>query len=174
MSGKQRPEKIRNIEEEWPPQSGNTSIDLILGPERGTREFTFSSPHRHFSPRLNEMMLVLPELLSRLAPEGEEPYDEGLNVRQVATNTQCTESDSVILADCSAGAVVITLFSATKSGRTLIVVKMDSTANSVSVVPFGNDTIEGGTSKTLGSQYGKLILLADGVSTWLDIGSNLG
>jgi hypothetical protein len=174
MSGKERAEKIRNIEQEYAPRASNASIDIMIGPVKGAREFQFSSPHRNFDTSLNRVMILLPELLSRISPEGEEPYGEGMNIRSTAVSTNATESDSVILADCSAGAVVITLFSATKSGHTLIVIKVDSTTNSVSVVPFGNDTIEGLTSKTLGSQYGKLALLADGVSTWLDIGSGLG
>jgi hypothetical protein len=48
---------------------------------------------------------------------------------------------------------------------------VDSTANAVTVTPFGNDTIEGGPSKTLASQYDKAILTANGVSAWIDEGT---
>jgi hypothetical protein len=117
-------------------------------------------------------MLLLPELISRISPEEAEAYGEGLNVRQVAAKTTATESDGVILCDCSAGAIVVTLFSATKSGRELIIIKTDATSNAVTISCFGADDIEGSPSKTLSAQNEKAILLANGVSSWYDLGTS--
>jgi hypothetical protein len=117
-------------------------------------------------------MALLPELLGRLQEEEAEVYGEGQTVRFTAVSTSVTETDDVILCDCSAGAIVVSLFSATKAGGTLIIVKVDSTANAVTVSAYGNDLIEGSASKTLSSQYDKAILLANGVSEWLDLGTS--
>lgn len=78
----------------------------------------------------------------------------------------------LILCDCSAGSIIVSLVSATKAGKTLVIVKVDSTANTVTVTPFGNDMIEGDPSKTLAAQYDKAILTANGVSVWLDEGTS--
>jgi hypothetical protein len=120
---------------------------------------------------LNNILLVLPELLSRIVPEEELYGGEALNVRQVAANTTATESDGVILCDCSAGGIVVSLFSATKSGRTLIIIKTDTSDNAVTISAFGNDLVEGSASKSLSAQYQKAILLANGISSWYDLGS---
>lgn len=164
--------RSRDKEDEYPPQSGNTELSLVVGSPANPRTFTFSSPHRHFSPELNRVMLVLPELISRVSPEEAEVYAPEQNVRQVAVNTTATESDYLILCDCSAGGIIVSLVSATKAGKTLVIVKVDSTANAVTVTPFGNDTIEGNPSKTLSTKYDKAILTADGVSTWIDEGTS--
>ena len=158
-------------EEEYPPRAGNTELTIVSGPPTNPRTFTFSSPHHHFTRGLNGVMLVLPELLERIAPEEAGVYAPGQNVRQTAVNTVATESDYLILCDCSAGGIAVSLFSATKAGRTLVIVKVDSSGNAVTVTPFGNDTIESAASKTLTAQYDKVILTANGVSTWIDEGT---
>jgi hypothetical protein len=80
--------------------------------------------------------------------------------------------DSVIIVDTSMGDVTVSLPSATHSGKRLIIVKETSDGNSVTVTPFGNDTIQNDVSKTLSTQWQKAILKADGVSNWLDLGTN--
>jgi hypothetical protein len=164
--------EVRNIEEEWPPQSGNTSLTLTMGPTDHPTNFVFSSPHHRYAERLQQLMMLLPELESRICPESELYGGEGLNVRSVAADTTATESDGVILCNCSAGPITVSLFSATREGRTLIIAKTDATANAVTVEPFGADHIELGTSLTLSTQFRKAILVSDGVYTWLNIGTN--
>jgi len=63
--------------------------------------------------------------------------------------------------------------SATLQGKALILIKETSDANTVTITPFGNDTIEASTSKTLSTQWQKAILKADGVANWLDLGTGL-
>jgi hypothetical protein len=120
---------------------------------------------------LNRVMMVLPDLIDRISPEEAEVYAAEQNVVRKAANYTATMSDYLILCDASAGAFVVSLPSATHVGKTLVIVKVDSTANAVTVTPFGNDTIEGASSKTLSAQYDKIIVTADGVSTWLDEGT---
>ena len=163
--GKRSHEREHEEHEEHAPQS----LTLTTGTALAPRNFVFSAPSRRFASELNRLMMVLPDLLERISPEEAEVYAGEQNVRQTAVSTTATESDYLILCDCSAGGIIVSLFSATKSGRTLVIVKVDSTANAVT--PFGNDTIEGDPSKTLASQYDKAILTANGVSTWLDEGT---
>ena len=61
-----------------------------------------------------------------------------------------TGSDSVIYADATAGAVVVTLPAASAStiGRVYYIYKIDSTANAVSVAGAGADTVNGTASTT--------------------------
>lgn len=161
----------RNIEEDYAPMAGNTELTLVTGSAESPVTFTFSSPHHHFAIGLNRLMMLLPDLIERISPEEGEVYAGEQNVRQTAVSTTATDSDYLILCDCSAGGVIVSLVSATKAGKTLVIVKVDSTANAVTVSPFGNDTIEGEPSKTLASQYDKAILTANGVSAWIDEGT---
>jgi type IV secretory pathway TrbF-like protein len=113
-------------------------------------------------------MSLLPELLERLGPVEAAPYAGTVNVRRVAANTTATPSDGMILCDASAGAFVVQLPTAVNVGLTLVIVKVDTSGNAITVTPFGNDTIESGTSKTLAAQWQKLVITADGVSAWID------
>lgn len=154
--------------EEHVPQS----LTLTTGTAEAPRSFVFSAPSHRFASELNRLMVVLPDLINRLGLEEAGVYAAEQNVRQTAVSTAATESDYLMLCDCSAGGIIVSLVSATKAGKTLVIVKVDSTANAVTVTPFGNDKIEGLSSKTLASQYDKAILTADGVSTWLDEGTS--
>jgi len=158
-------------EENYPPRAGNTVLTLVTGSADHPVTFTYSSPHHHFHIGLNKVMMILRDLIERISPAEAGVYAEEQNVRQTAVSTAATDSDYLILCDCSAGGIIVTLVSATKAGKTLVIVKVDSSANAVTVTPFGNDTIEGAASKTLSAQYDKAILTANGISTWLDEGT---
>lgn len=169
MSESRRKEDRR--EDEYPPQAGNTSLTIVTGPPSNPRTFTFSSPHRHFSPELNRVMMNLPELLERISPEESEVYQAEQNVVRKAANYTATLSDYLVLCDASAGGFVVSLPTATAMGKTLVIVKTDSTGNAITLTPFGNDTIQGSTSLSLSAQWAKAILTADGVTTWIDEGT---
>jgi hypothetical protein len=109
----------------------------------------------------------LPELIQRIEPEPGEEIVAERNVRRAAANTTLTDSDYMLEVDCSAGCVTVSLPSATHMGDEFVVVKIDATANSVTLVPFGNDTLQGSASKSLTVQYDKIRLVADGVSMWI-------
>jgi hypothetical protein len=152
--------------------SGNTELTLTLGPTNRQTTFVFSSPHVQFAEKLQQLMLLLPELENRICPEAELYGGEGVNVRTASADTTATESDGMILCDCSAGPIKVSLFSATREGRTLVIVKTDGSGNAVSIGPFGADHIENGTSLTLSTQFQKAVLVSDGVFTWIDVSTN--
>lgn len=153
---------------EYPPRGGNTVLEITTGNPSNPRTFKLSSARHRFMPFLNGIELILPELLKTLEPEAPSPYATEQQVRFAASNTVLTLSDYVLIVDCTAGNVVVSLPSATNMGVTFVIVKKDSTGNTVTVSTFGNDTIEGMPSKILGSQWAKCVLTADGVSNFID------
>jgi hypothetical protein len=143
----------------------------VSGPTSNPRTFTFSSPHRRFDPALEAVMLRLPTLLELLAPAEAGPYAGQQNVVRKAANYVATASDYMILCDASAGGFVVQLPTAVNVGLTLVIAKVDTSGNAITITPFGNDTIEGGSSKTLSARWQKLVITADGVSAWVDEGT---
>lgn len=87
------------------------------------------------------------------------------------TNYIAVGSDGVILADATSGAITITLPAAnisTPFGKTITVIKKDTSANAVTVQRAGSDTLLGGTitSVNLQVQDARINLVSDGVSIW--------
>jgi len=96
------------------------------------------------------------------------------NVTTVTASTTLTVANQVVLVNASAGAATITLPAASSgSGLLIIVAKIDSSTNAVTVAPAGTDTIQGVASQTLSTQYSKSILMSDGTSIWYDLGAGL-
>ena len=82
------------------------------------------------------------------------------------TNYTVTTSDTVILADATAGNVTITLPSASSaSGYRFFVKRIDGSANSVSIARAGSDTIDGSISLNITVQYVSITLISNG-SNW--------
>jgi adenine/guanine phosphoribosyltransferase-like PRPP-binding protein len=67
--------------------------------------------------------MLLPDLIERISPAEGEVYAGEQNVRQTAVSTTATDSDYLILCDCSAGGIIVSLVSATKAGKTLVIVR---------------------------------------------------
>jgi hypothetical protein len=89
----------------------------------------------------------------------------------LSVNASVTLNSSVntlVLVNTSLAAVTVTLPPRPAAGLAITVVKIDSSANAVTV----SGSIETVTSKSLSSQYQKLSLIFDGI-VWLDIGSGL-
>jgi hypothetical protein len=114
---------LTNPDEAYPPQAGNTELTLVIGPTEHPVTFTFSSPHHHFAIGMNRIMMLLPDLIERISPAEGEVYAGEQNVRQTAVSTTATDSDYLILCDCSAGGIIVSLVSATKAGKTLVIVR---------------------------------------------------
>jgi hypothetical protein len=96
------------------------------------------------------------------------------NVTTVTASTTLTATNQVVLVNASSGAATITLPAASSgSGLLIIVAKIDSSANAVTVSRAGTDTIQGAVSQTLSTQYSKSILMSDGTSIWYDLGAGL-
>lgn len=87
------------------------------------------------------------------------------SVRQVTSSTTVVADDDTILADATSGQINVTLPSATPSGRTLTVKKMDASANAVVLNRAGSDTIDGDTTLYITSQYDAPTIQSDG-SRW--------
>jgi hypothetical protein len=69
--------------------------------------------------------------------------------------------------DATAGAVTITLPSALDcGGRQILVCKVDSSGNAVTVQRRGSDAIESGTSVSLSAQWDKTLLISNDVDGW--------
>lgn len=84
-------------------------------------------------------------------------------------NYTATTSDHTILADASAGPLTITLPSAsTAANQEIVVKKIDSSANVVTVDPNASETWDGASNKVLSTQYAVANGQCDG-SNWLAI-----
>jgi len=96
-----------------------------------------------------------------------------LKIVSKTTNYTATLADHMIAVDATSGAVTITLPAASTacvvSGQCLhlVVKKVDSSANAVTVQRSGADTIDGDTSAVLNSQWTAVSFVADGTSQWL-------
>lgn len=91
------------------------------------------------------------------------------NITPVSSTYLATMDDSIILADDTGGSFDVTLPAATNAGKTFLIVKKNTSANTVTIITTGADTIEGQTHVALVAQYDKTLLVADGVSTWLQV-----
>jgi len=70
-------------------------------------------------------------------------------------------TDGTVVADSTAGAVTVTLPAASEmEGRTLIVKRIPTSANNVTVEADGTDTIDDGTDFVLTASYDSLTLRA--------------
>ncbi len=147
-------------------------LKLTMGNVNAPVTFEWEAPSPRYHHSLNEIMMELPELIQRLTV-GEEVMAGEDNVRFTAVSTTLTESDGVLVCDATAGNIVVSLPTVTLIGKRFLIVKSDSSTNTVTVSAFGNDAIEGSTSKTLSTQFQKVDLVANGVSMWLDEGTGL-
>jgi hypothetical protein len=84
------------------------------------------------------------------------------------TSAYTVEADVwAVRVDATGGAVTITLpLSASWRGREIIVIKVDASANAVTVARSGSDVINGSASHSLASQYSKARYVADGTINW--------
>jgi hypothetical protein len=90
-----------------------------------------------------------------------------------AANATLTPADAgLVLVDASGGARTITLPAASAMNARPIpirVVKIDSSANAVTVQRAGADTIEATTSIVLSSQWASVALVSNGVNNWFSL-----
>jgi hypothetical protein len=88
-----------------------------------------------------------------------------------SANTTLTPADAgLVLVDASGGARTITLPAANAmNARPMLfrVVKIDSSANAVTVQRAGTDTIEGATSIVINGQWASAVLVSNGVNAWV-------
>ena len=146
------------------------ALSLDCGSTQYPVSLTFKAPKRDWDSDLSKLILNLPTLIERITPTL--AFETGTDpVKFTAANWTLTLGDCILICDASLGDLTISLPSSTTAGKRFLIVKEDNTANTVTVSTFGNDTIEGSSSKTLSAKWDKLIVESDGVSNWLNCGS---
>lgn len=100
----------------------------------------------------------------RLAKQNLDPVIAGKKpFREVSANYTADATDYLILVDATGGARTITLPKAeTWAGFPLVVKKVDSSANAVTIDGNGSETIDGATTYALSEQYDSIEILSDG------------
>ena len=84
-----------------------------------------------------------------------------------ATPYSQLEDDDIILVDATIAPVIVNLIpSANKSGKQIIVKKIDVSANAVTIDPNAAETIDGAATNVLASQYDSITLVSDGTN-WI-------
>jgi hypothetical protein len=94
----------------------------------------------------------------------------GLLLATVAKSSAYTvaASDVLVIADASGGAFTITLPTAVGiDGKVYRVKKIDSSSNTVTVDADGSETIDGGTTATIATQYEAITIVSDGTEWWV-------
>lgn len=92
------------------------------------------------------------------------------NATSVTSAYTANYSDSLILVDCTDGAVTVTLQPALEVNKKRITIKkVDASANAVTVTPGGTETIDGVASKSLAAQWNYIELMAFG-GAWYVVG----
>mgnify|MGYP006400634589 FL=1 len=87
----------------------------------------------------------------------------------ITGDTTVTDANVVVFANATSGAIDVTMYTAdSNGGRTLTVKKTDSSANAVSILRAGSDTIDGVTSSILYHQNEAVTLISDN-SNWFII-----
>lgn len=75
--------------------------------------------------------------------------------------------------DATAGARTVTLPAALSyEGRQILVTKIDSSANAVTVAAAGADTIQGAASVALAAQWSKVLVISNGTNGWDVVGTD--
>src|ERR1700682_2734096 len=85
-------------------------------------------------------------------------------VKTVTATYQAVPEDSVILGNTNAAPFTITLPSCGEANGVEITVK-NITANTLTLVPKGSDTIEGNASVTMGAGYHSYTVISNGSSS---------
>lgn len=93
------------------------------------------------------------------------------SVRTVVQNTVVTIADWYIIVDATNQDVIVTLPLSSMGVRAVGVKRIDGSANAVTIVPSGGDTIDGAAFKTIAVQYNALAFAPDGVSAWYIVGA---
>lgn len=93
--------------------------------------------------------------------------EESETVKHLESTANASTS-SVLMLNCSATAIVITLPSASRvTGKTYITKKTDSGANKAAIRAVGSETIDGAASASLTAQYQVKRFISDGTNWYV-------
>lgn len=92
------------------------------------------------------------------------------SLRTVVLDTVCTVADWWIAADATNGPISVTLPLSAVGLRAIGVKKIDGSANAVTVLPSAQETIDGGTSWTIGASNEAYTFVPNGTNAWFIYG----
>lgn len=85
-----------------------------------------------------------------------------------AAYTAGTNAETVILGDCTSNAITVTLPAAASSASKYFnIKKTDSSGNSITIDGNGAETIDGGATASITTQYESLTIVCDGTEWWI-------
>jgi len=96
---------------------------------------------------------------------GRFPFESNVSSRTVTASYTISQSDNVILADATGGAITLTLPPAINKNM-FRVIKIDSSGNAVTITAQGSDTINGAATLSLTVQYDATQFSSDGTTLW--------
>ncbi len=90
-----------------------------------------------------------------------------VNIVTVVTTYSVAALVYYVRGNATGGSFTITLPAAMNlQGRRILVKKIDSSGNAITLAAAGSDTIEGSATKSLASQWDHYHLISNGVDTW--------
>ena len=89
----------------------------------------------------------------------------------ITSNYPASSVDFGIMANAISGNITVTLPPALKTGQVLSIKKIDSSTNTVTIIPSGSETIEGSSSIILSLQYESKWVVSGGNSIWYVVSS---
>jgi hypothetical protein len=91
-----------------------------------------------------------------------------LTVNTVTSATYTASAQECILANDTSNSIAITLPAAsTWSGQQIIIKKIKSTSNSITITPNGTETIDGSSSLSITNAYNSATLISDGSNIYI-------
>ncbi len=91
-----------------------------------------------------------------------------MKTRTITSSDFLSVTDSVILCDCTSGAITLSLAAAaTNSGRLIFIKKIDSSGNAMTIDPNGAELIDGAATKATSTQYVSFTIVSDGTAWYI-------
>lgn len=88
--------------------------------------------------------------------------------KSITSSTTLDDNYTVILANCTSGAIIITLpLAINYKGRFFYIKKIDASANNLTIDGNGSETIDGQLTAVISVQYTCLTIYSDGTEWWI-------
>ena len=89
-------------------------------------------------------------------------------IREVSASGPVLGNDYIVLVDATSAAVTLDLpAAADNTGAIVVVKKIDSSVNTVTVEANASETIDGAANKALTTQYESITIVCDGTEWWI-------
>lgn len=90
------------------------------------------------------------------------------NVNRITADHDVDSNNFILLCDATAGSITINLPDASANeSKILYIKKIDASANTVTIEPFGSQLIEGNSNLVIGTQYDSPEIVCDGTEWWI-------